>query len=192
VVFQKLLSLIRRDEKEQKPPENVTGSVRVNPVKIVFLPPAPTQEKPSQHSVPEVVMIPPEQGTVEEHSEDEESCETPRPLEEFHATNAEVASERAAEKGLLILFKEIDKCDLFGRRRVYVVLTPEFAEKLLRCAVDAKPAQEFSSAEITILNTLVTRKWIRKIRDGETTYYYGLNQKTAKILQNQLKNRRTF
>ena len=189
MVFQKLLSLLRRDEKEQKPPENVTSSVRVNPVKIVVLPPTPAQEKPSQHSVTEVAMIPPEQGTIEERSEDEESCETPRPLEEFHAISVEVASKKAAEKGLVILFKEIDKCDLFGRRRVYFGLTPESAQKLLRCLNDAKPAQEFSKAETIILNSLVAKRWLRRIRDKEGTYYCGLSQQTAANLQKQLKGR---
>ena len=186
MVFQKLLSLLRKDEKEQKPPENAAGFIRVNPVKIIVLPHTPAQEKPTQQFVPEIVIVPPEQNTIEEHSEDEESCETPRPLEEFHAISVEVASEKAAEKGLVILFKEIDKCDLFGRRRVYWALTPEFAEKLLRCTIDAKPAEEFTPAETLILNVLAARKWLQKIKDKEGVYFCGLSQRTAVNLQKQI------
>jgi len=167
----------------------VTGSVRVNPVKIIILPPTPTQEKPTKHYIPEPVVIPPAREAVEEHSEDEELCEEPRPMEEFHAVSVELASERAAAKGLVILFSSIDKCDLFGRRRVYMALSRDFAERLLLCENDMRSAAEFTPAEIAILNTLAARKWIRKIQDGETTYYYGLSERTTANLQNQLKGR---
>jgi len=164
----------------------------VNPVKIIVLPPTPAQEKPTLQYVPEPAIIPQEQKTIEERSENEESCEMPKPLEEFHSISVEVASEKAAQEGLLILFKEIDKCDLFGRKRVYFAVTPEFGQNLLRCLKDAKPAQEFSSGEIAILNALAARRWIRKIRDGETTYYCGLSPQTAANLQNQLKKLHSF
>jgi len=157
----------------------------VAPTKITMLPPTPIQKL--QSCTPEPALIPEEpsrQKTSE--TEDEELCEQPRPMEEFHAVSVEVASEKAAEKGLVILFKEIDKCELFGRRRVYFGLTQEFTEKLLRCTIDIKPIAEFTPAETIILNALVARKWLRKIQDGKTTYYYGLSERTADNLQKQL------
>jgi len=186
----KLLSLFRAKSKlplmETQPETRFfLPQKTVSPTKITVLQPNTMQKLPIRTLEPAFI---PEDSSKEKTSEteDEELCEEPRPMEEFHAVSAEVASQKAAEKGLVILFKEIDKCDLFSRRRVYVSLTQEFAEKLLRCAIDAKPAEEFTPAETIILNMLVARKWLRKIQDGKTTYYHGLSERTAANLQKQL------
>lgn len=183
--FRKLLSLFC--SKREKPAETLIFSqTKVAPTKIIMLLPAPIQNL-SQKCTSKLVIIPEEPGREKvTQTENEELCEEPRPMEEFHAVSVEVASEKAAEKGLVILFKEIDKCDLFGRRRVYWALTPEFAEKLLRCTIDAKPAEEFTPAETLILNVLAARKWLQKIKDKEGVYFCGLSQRTAVNLQKQI------
>ena len=70
---------------------------------------------------------------------------------------------------------------------VYWAITPELAQKLIRCAIDMKAEEEFNDAEITILQDLATKKWIKTIKNNGTTYYYGLNRKTTSALKNQLK-----
>lgn len=116
-----------------------------------------------------------------------EECEDPQPLQPFHAINSICARAKAHSKGLLILFKERDKYDLYGRKMVYWAITPELAQKLIRCAIDMKAEEEFNDAEITILQDLATKKWIKTIKNNGTTYYYGLNRKTTSALKNQLK-----
>jgi hypothetical protein len=157
------------------------------------------QRKPTIHTVtsttPDFIVVPPpEQNEQVEPSAYEETtkqtndeCEEPVPLKEFHAVSVEVAGERAAKKGLLILFKEIDKCDLFGRRRVYISLTPELALKILRLEFDMKSQAEFTLEEQEILRDLALKGWIKILKNGGV-YYYGLNSRTAIILRRQMMN----
>lgn len=116
-----------------------------------------------------------------------EECEDPRPLQPFHAVSSFVARAKASNLGLLTLFKEYDKYDLYGRKYVYWAITPQFALKLLRCQKDIKNAREFNKAELEILKDLEVKGWIKKLCNGKDTFYYGLNSKTAAILKNQLK-----
>ena len=167
----KLVSLIRKRGREERHP-------------VFYLkPPTP----------PDFIIVPPpEQNEQVEPSAYEETmkqtndeCEEPVPLKEFHAISVEVASERAAKKGLLILFKEIDKCDLFGRRRVYITITTELALKILRLEFDMKNQAEFTPEELVILRDLTLKGWVKRLQNGGV-YYYGLNRRTAIILQRQL------
>jgi len=116
-----------------------------------------------------------------------EECEDPKPLRSFHAVSPMIARAKALKFGLLTLFREYDKYDLYGRKYVYWALTPEFALKLLRCQEDLKNALEFTQDELKILRDLETKGWIKKLFNGKDSFYYGLNQKTAAILKNQLK-----
>jgi hypothetical protein len=167
----KLLSLLgKRERKEHHP--------------VFYLkPPTP----------PDFIIVPPpelsEQARPSEENKKQtnDECEEPVPLKEFHAISVEVASERAAKKGLLILFKEIDKCDLFGRRRVYLALTPEMALKILRLEFDMKSQAEFTLEEQEILRDLALKGWIKILKNGGV-YYYGLNSRTAMILRRQMMN----
>ena len=167
----KLLSLIRKREEH-------------HPV-FYLKPPTP----------PDFIIVPPpEQNEQVEPSAYEETtkqtndeCEEPVPLKEFHAISVEVASERAAKKGLLILFKEIDKCDLFGRRRVYITITTELALKILRLEFDMKSQAEFTPEELVILKDLTLKGWVKRLQNGGV-YYYGLNRRTAMILRRQMMN----
>jgi len=186
VVFQKLLSLFHKDEK-QKPPENVTSSVRVNPVKIVVLPHV-TPQAGNQLTQFSNVVIPLDSQEVV----NEELCEEPTPYQRFSAVSFEIARERAAAKNLAILFAGREKWDLFGRNHAFWSIPPAFVVRLLRLETDMKAEDEFTDEERPILHDMLLRKWIKKMRSNGKNYYYGLNQKTAKILQDQLKNRRTF
>jgi hypothetical protein len=140
---------------------------------------------------PDFILVPPpelsEQARPSEENKKQtnDECEEPIPLKEFHAVSVEVASERAAKKGLPILFKEIDKCDLFGRRRVYISITPELALKILRLEFDMKSETEFTPEELVILKDLTLKGWVKRLQNGGV-YYYGLNRRTAIILQRQL------
>jgi hypothetical protein len=192
VVFQKLLSLLHKNEKEQKPPENVTSSVRVNPVKIVVLPHVTSQagNQPTQFSNVVIPIDSPK--TQPEEVVNEELCEEPTPYQQFSAVSFEIARERAAAKNLAILFSGREKWDLFGRNHAFWSIPPASVVRLLRLETDMKVEDEFTDEEKPILHDMLLRKWIKKMRSNGKNYYYGLNQKTAKILQNQLKNRRTF
>jgi hypothetical protein len=116
----------------------------------------------------------------------ESQCETPRPLETFQAVDAQTARLKAAEQGLITLFKEFDKCDLYGRRRVYVALPPETAQKLLKLDKDMMALSEFDEQEQPIVNDLLGKRWLKKMRAGDKVYVYGLDRETAQILQKQL------
>jgi hypothetical protein len=168
MVLSKLLALLKR--KQRKPPINTVTSTTPD---FIIVPP-PDQNEQVEPSAYE-----------ETTKQTDDECEEPVPLKEFHAISGEVARERAAKKGLLILFKEIDKCDLFGRRRVYISLTPKFALSLLRLESDMKSQVEFTLEEQEILRDLALKGWIKRLQNGGV-YYYGLNRKTATILQRQL------
>ena len=157
------------------------------------------QRKPLIHTVtsttPDFIIIPPPERNEqvrpsmreENTRQTNDECEEPVSLKEFHAISVEVAGERAAKKGLLILFKEIDKCDLFGRRRVYIALTPELALKILRLEFDMKSQAEFTPEELVILRNLTLKGWVKRLQNGGV-YYYGLNRRTAMILRRQMMN----
>ena len=166
MVLSKLLALLKR--KQRKPPIHTVTST--TPDFIIVPPPERSEQaRPSE----------------ENKKQTNDECEEPVPLKEFHAISVEVASERAAKKGLLILFKEIDKCDLFGRRRVYIPLTPELALKILRLESDMKSETEFTPEELVILKDLTLKGWVKRLQNGGV-YYHGLNRRTAIILQRQL------
>ena len=116
----------------------------------------------------------------------EEACEEPRPLKPFHALNTEAARTKAANRGLIVLFKERDKFDLYGRKKVYWALPPSFAAKLVRCRIDMKRADEFSVEERKVLENLAVKGWIKKLESDGVLYYYGLDRKTANILTKQI------
>jgi len=168
MVLSKLLALLKR--KQRKPPIHAVTSTTPD---FIIVPPPERSEQ----------VRPSEENTKQTNDE----CEEPVPLKEFHAISVEVASERAAKKGLLILFKEIDKCDLFGRRRVYISLTPELALKILRLEFDMKSQAEFTLEEQGILRDLALKGWIKILKNGGV-YYYGLNSRTAIILRRQMMN----
>jgi hypothetical protein len=114
-----------------------------------------------------------------------ELCEDPEPMRQFHAVDVKVANQKASEKGLIILFQELDKCDLYGRKRVYWALRPEFAAKLLKCSSDLKSAAEFTAEEKEVLKSMVTKRWIKLMRNGNETYYYDLDMRTAATIGRQ-------
>jgi len=116
----------------------------------------------------------------------EDYCEEPKELSEFHAVSAELASERAATKGMVTLFSAIDKFDLFGRRRVYIALSRNSAERLLLCENDMRSATEFTSEEQAVINKLIAKKWMCQLKDAAKTFYYGLDHRTAANLRRQL------
>jgi hypothetical protein len=170
----KLLSLLKRQGSEENHP-------------VVFLkPPTPPDF---------IIVSPPEQSQAanepinyEETTQanDEEQCEEPVPLQTFHAVNVEVAREKAAQKGLLILFKEYERWDLLCRpRNVYWCLTRECALKLLRLESDMKNEQEFTPEELVILRDLTLKGWVKRLQNGGV-HYHGLNRRTAIILQKQM------
>jgi len=169
----KLLSLLRRRGREEHHP-------------VFYLkPPTP----------PDFIMVPPpEQNEQVELSAYEETakqtddeCEEPIPLQEFHAADIEVARRRAAEKGLLVLFKEHDRWEMFNRKKVYWSLTASFGTKLLRLETDMKDQNEFTAEEQVILKDLALKRWIKTLKNGGV-YYYGLNSRTAMILRRQMMN----
>ena len=121
-----------------------------------------------------------------ETADESELCEEPEPMRQFHAVDVEVASRRAAEKGLFLLFQERDRYDLYGRKRVYWAITPYFGEKLLKCVSDMKPASEFSAEEKEVLRSMVTKRWIKLMKEGKESYYYGLDERTAANVERQL------
>lgn len=148
---------------------------------------ADTLPKPS---LPEFIIIPPEQNASQEQDsnvkeEGEELCEEPKALETFHAASPQIAREKAASKNLLILYAGRERWDLYGRSHVFFGITPEFALKLIRLQVDMKNQNEFTAEEQAILKDLVLKRWVKILKNGGT-YYYGLNRRTAIILQRQL------
>ena len=117
---------------------------------------------------------------------DREICEEPKPLKPFHAVDGAIARKAAASRGLLVLWKEYDKTDLYARKRVYWAIPPSFAAKLLRCQIDMKHADEFNAEERRILEDLIAKRWIKKFESDGVFYYYGLNRRTADILTKQI------
>jgi len=149
---------------------------------------ADTLPKPS---FPEFIIMPPEQNIRQEQEsevkkEGEELCEEPKALKTFSATNPQIARERAASKSLAVLYAGRQRWDLFGRSHVYYGLPPAFVLRLLRLETDMKAEDEFTDEEKPILHDMLLKKWIKKMRSNGKNYYYGLNRKTAVILQKQL------
>jgi len=130
------------------------------------------QMQPPQHRV--VIMPPPE------------VCETPRPLQTFQARDHHVAHQLAQQLGYVLLFRERDKYDMYGRSWVYWCLTIEFTVRLLRCFQDLRETSEFTVQERIIINDLANKKLIRKLNEGDKTYYYHLHPDTANMLSRQL------
>jgi hypothetical protein len=142
-------------------------------------------------SLPEFIIIPPQQNAYQEQDseaeeEGEELCEEPKALQTFHAANPQIAREKAAAKNLLILYAGRERWDLFGRSHIYYGLPPAFVLRLLRLETDMKAEDEFTDEEKPILHDMLLKKWIKKMRSNGKNYYYGLNRKTAVILQKQL------
>jgi hypothetical protein len=187
MVLSKLLALLKR--KQRKPPIHAVTSTTPD---FIIVPP-PEQSKAASDS--EQRGVPPPCGSAPNGSNkyeerltqtsNEEKCEEPMPLQTFHAVDVEIAREKAAKKGLLILFKGHERWDLFGRRNIYFALTPKFALSLLRLESDMKSQVEFTLEEQEILRDLALKGWIKRLQNGGV-YYYGLNRKTAIILQRQL------
>jgi len=115
-----------------------------------------------------------------------EICEEPEPLKPFHAVDGAIARKAAAGRGLLVLWKEYDKTDLYARKRVYWTVPPSFAAKLLRCQIDMKRADEFNAEERKVLEDLIAKRWIKKLERDGVVYYFGLDRRTANILTNQI------
>jgi len=116
----------------------------------------------------------------------EYQCETPKPLEPFQAADAQTARLKAAEHGLICLYKELDKWTMYGRRRVYWFLDPRFVERLLRLNVDMAAEAEFNEKEQAILRDLAGKRWLKRMKTGDRTYYYHLDKETVQVLQKQL------
>jgi hypothetical protein len=112
----------------------------------------------------------------------EEVCETPRPLQLFQARDHHIAHQLAQQLGYVILFREHDKYDMFGRS----CLSQEATLKLLRCFQDLREAGEFTVQERIIINDLVNKGWMQKLNEGDKTYYYHLHPDTANMLSRQL------
>lgn len=135
-------------------------------------------------SVPSTVQEDAKTASLEQISEEE--CETPKSLQPFHSINPEIARKKAASLGFAVLFCGYDKLDLFGRKHVYYALPQDFVVKLLRLKNDAKREDEFAKEERVILENLALKGWIKKLKGYDATYYYGLSQRTAAILQRQI------
>lgn len=116
----------------------------------------------------------------------ESRCETPRPLETFLATDGRDAGLQARSHNLIALYKEVDRWNLYGRRRVYWMLKPETAEKLLKLTVDMAAETEFDERERPVVNDLLGKRWLKKMKTGDKVYVYGLDRETAQVLQRQL------
>jgi hypothetical protein len=116
----------------------------------------------------------------------ESQCEEPEPMQTFQAVDAQTARLKAAQLGLVCLYKEIDKWGLYGRRRVYWMLEPETAEKLLKLDKDMMAVSEFDEQEQPIVNDLLGKRWLKKMKTGDKVYVYGLDRETAQVLQSQL------
>jgi hypothetical protein len=169
MVFSKLLAFLNRKKK---------------PYLIADMMPKP--------SLPEFIIIPPEQNVSQEQGsevkeEGEELCEEPKALETFRAANPQIARERAASKNLLILYAGRERWDLYGRSHVLLALTSEFAVKLLQLEKDMKSQNEFAPKEQEILRDLTVKGWVKTLKNGGV-YYYGLNSRTAMILRRQMVN----
>jgi len=167
MVFNKLLAFLHRKKK---------------PHLIADMMPKP--------SLPEFIIIPPEQNVsqeqdIEAEEKEEELCEEPKALQTFHAANPQIARERAAAKNLLILYAGRERWDLYGRSHVLLALTPEFAVKLLQLEKDMKSQNEFAPKEQEILRDLTVKGWVKTLKNGGV-YYYGLNSRTAMILRRQM------
>jgi hypothetical protein len=172
MVFNKLLTLLKR--KRRKP---LTYTITPATPDFIIVPPPEQPQCANEPSTCE--QIP--------KADDEERCEEPAPYQMFHAVDVEAAREKAAKKGLLTLFKEHERWDLFGRRNVYWAITPEFALKLLRLQTDIKSQDEFTPTEQAVLKDLALKGWVKVLKNGGT-YYYGLNLKTAVTLKRQFAN----
>jgi len=120
----------------------------------------------------------------------ESRCETPRPLEPFLAIDAQDARRQATPLGLVCLYKELDKYTLFGRRRVYHALPAAFAERLLRLEIDMSAEDEFSEKEQAVLRDLAGKRWLKRMKTGEKTYYYHLDKETVAVLKKQMRELR--
>ena len=167
MVFNKLLAFLHRKKK---------------PHLIADMMPKP--------SLPEFIIIPPEQNVsqeqdIEAEEKEEELCEEPKALQTFHAANPQIARERAAAKNLLILYAGRERWDLYGRSHVFMTITPDFAVKLLQLEKDMKSQNEFAPKEQEILRDLTVKGWVKTLKNGGV-YYYGLNSRTAMILRRQM------
>lgn len=124
--------------------------------------------------------------TAEPEQIPESQCEMPKPMQTFQAVDAQTARLKAAEQGLVCLYKEIDRWGMYGRRRVYWMLEPETAQKLLKLDKDMMALSEFDEKEQPIVNDLLAKRWLKKMKAGDRTYVYGLDRETAQVLQKQL------
>lgn len=124
--------------------------------------------------------------TAEPEQIPESQFEMPEPLQTFQALDAQTARLKAAEQGLITLYKEVDRWGMYGRRRVYWCLDPSFADRLLRLNVDMAAEAEFNEKEQAILRDLAGKRWLKRMKTGERTYYYHLDKETVQVLQKQL------
>jgi len=66
------------------------------------------------------------------------------------------------------------------------MLKPETAEKLLKLTVDMAAETEFDERERPVVNDLLGKRWLKKMKTGDKVYVYGLDRETAQVLQRQL------
>jgi len=133
------------------------------------------QMQPPSHKV--IVVPPPE------------ICQIPKPLQLFQARDHHIAHNLAQQLGYVLLFHEKYMNDVYHRNWanwVYWVLTQDLAIKLLKCYKDLRSADEFTIHERIIINDLVNKGWLKKLLEGNKTYYYKLNCDTANMIARQL------
>jgi hypothetical protein len=141
-------------------------------------------------SLPDFIIIPPEQNAYQEQDievkeKEDELCEEPRASETFHAVNPQIAREKAAAKNLLILYAGRERWDLYHRTYVFWGVDFSLASRLLQLETDMKSQDEFTPEEQAILKDLALKRWIKTLKNGGV-YYYGLSSRTAMILRKQM------
>jgi hypothetical protein len=193
-----LSHLLGRGQAEAQTPMTKTVPVRVivqRSLQVAHENRDPIPETPlfkDVESKPTIIVPPPDPSkpsVVESEAgskvEEDELCEKPLPLQPFHATDLQVALERASACGFLVLWKARERWDLYGRSQTYWAITPSLTLKLLRCEGDCKGEDEFTPEELVVLRDLVLKRWLKTMKNGKT-YYCCLSPKTAYFLRKQM------
>jgi hypothetical protein len=116
----------------------------------------------------------------------ETQCETPKPYSLFQSTTPELAYQRAAAAGLIVLFHDFDEHDAHERRWVHWALPSRVVVQLLCCLKDLRSADEFTFEERIVLNDLISKGLLKKTTSEGRVYYYCLDKNTAARLLKQL------
>jgi len=116
----------------------------------------------------------------------ETQCEKPLPLQLFRATDPKTAQKAAEQQGLITLWHERERWDLYSRTNCYWAVTPQLALSLLRLDTDMRAENEFDEAERPILRALAVKRWLKKLTTNGKTYYYGLDRETSTLLRKRL------